>query len=119
MSSTHILIFSFHFSFRLFNHFKCFCIFISFLFCIFANNSMRKRTKKKRTHTNSKITQISDIHQFYTRSHEHPIHVDDMEYKMASSSSSSSSHCVPLRIIFTSLFSFIIIIFQWNLQQNH
>lgn len=31
--------------------------------------------------------QISDIHQFYTRSHEHPIQVDDMEYKMASSSS--------------------------------
>ncbi|XP_055312013.1 limbic system-associated membrane protein [Sitodiplosis mosellana] len=34
--------------------------------------------------------EISDIHQFYTRSHEHPIQVDDMEYKMQPSTARKS-----------------------------
>lgn len=66
-------------------------------------------------HHDAHITeQISDIHQFYTRSHEHQIHVDDMEYKMASSSSTA---CVSLPTVFTSIVGFVLSIFWIGYQK--
>lgn len=56
--------------------------------------------------------QISDIHQFYTRSHEHPIQVDDMEYKMASSSS-NACESIPTKFISIISLAFNMICMIW------